>query len=216
MNHWDALLHLMQTVDARIFRAVNSAVPLPALDTLMRLASSKTVGLWLAAGVAAGVLCWSGRRWSGAIILTVAALVLSDFSASLLKSVFHRVRPCHVLSDIRLLAGCTWSFAMPSNHAANIWAVATVAWAVRAPWRWPALLLAAAVAYSRVHLGLHYPGDVFVGALVGGGISLIVAVGRETIGGVFVRAGRVSLVGGTVPVLTIGAHGPLTSADEAP
>jgi undecaprenyl-diphosphatase len=39
----------------------------------------------------------------------------------------------------------------------------------------PIRLLAGAVAYSRVHLGVHYPGDVAVGSIVGSGIAAMVA-----------------------------------------
>jgi undecaprenyl-diphosphatase len=36
-------------------------------------------------------------------------------------------------------------------------------------------LLAGAVAYSRVHIGVHYPGDVAVGSTIGAGIGSMVA-----------------------------------------
>jgi len=177
----DGLFSLAESLDASLLRVINSAVPHTILDALMPLASNKQAGLWLAALMAAFVVWRSGQRWAGAIALTIAAVAVSDCSATLLKTVFHRVRPCHVLPDIRLLVGCTPSFALPSNHAANLWAVATLAWAVRAPWRWPALGLAAAVGYSRIYLGVHYPSDVLVGALVGAAASLALAAGARRI-----------------------------------
>ena len=185
MNIWFATLAHLQSLDSHLFHVLNSRLALPGIEWLMLLLSNKKVGLWLAAGLATLVLWRSGRRWAGALVLTVTAVFLSDLSASLLKVDLHRVRPCHVFADVRLLAGCTWSFGLPSNHASNLWAIATAAWAVRAPWRWPVLLLAGAVGYSRVYLGVHYPGDVLAGAIVGAGVTgllvLMLAAVRATV-----------------------------------
>jgi undecaprenyl-diphosphatase len=99
--------------------------------------------------------------------LAVLAVALSDLGANTLKHLIQRIRPCHLIAEAHLLAGCTRSFAMPSNHAANMFALAGVLWLGLPAWRWPVLILAAGVGCSRVYLGVHYPTDVIVGALSG-------------------------------------------------
>ena len=60
------------------------------------------------------------------------------------------------------------SLSFPSGHAASAFAFATgVGNAAATRVAVPLHALAAAVAYSRVHTGVHYPGDVAVGAVVG-------------------------------------------------
>jgi len=90
---------------------------------------------------------------------------------NLLKASLQRTRPCHVIHDVHLLAGCTRSFSLPSNHASNMFALATVGWLGLRRWRWVLPLLAAGVSYSRVYLGVHYPTDVLAGAVWGGAVG---------------------------------------------
>jgi membrane-associated phospholipid phosphatase len=67
------------------------------------------------------------------------------------------------------------STSFPSGHSASAFAFAT---AISRDRPWAALItgfLAAAVAYSRVHTGVHYPGDAVVGSLIGASTGLAVA-----------------------------------------
>ncbi len=113
------------------------------------------------------------RRFAGTLVLTLlltAALVFG------LKQAVARVRPVHALAGVQGLFGTPTDFSFPSGHAAGSFAfaafVATVLLA--APRRRAAgivagglFVLAAGVALSRVYLGVHFPGDVAAGALVG-------------------------------------------------
>ncbi|MGH2458210.1 MAG: phosphatase PAP2 family protein [Chloroflexota bacterium] len=62
--------------------------------------------------------------------------------------------------------------SFPSDHATASFAVASTALARRMPWRWPLLIAAALVAIARVYVGVHYPLDVIVGALIGTGFAI--------------------------------------------
>ncbi|HSB73288.1 MAG TPA: phosphatase PAP2 family protein [Candidatus Methylomirabilis sp.] len=154
-------------VDAWLFHLINRSWQNRLFDILMPILSTKE---YLIAPLLVALLCLAlrgGRRGWLLLLLGVAAVLLSDQGANLIKAAFHRTRPCHVLPDVHLLAGCTRSFSLPSNHASNMFAVAAVGWLTFRRWRWALPVLAAAVAYSRVYLGVHYPSDVVAGALWG-------------------------------------------------
>ena len=67
------------------------------------------------------------------------------------------------------------SSSFPSGHSASGFAFAAAV-GRELPWlSLPLRFLAAAVAYSRVHTGVHYPGDALVGSIVGSSIGQAVA-----------------------------------------
>lgn len=161
----------LSALDTWTFLLINRTLQNPLFDVAMPILSAKRYFLLPAAVAILMLLTWGGRRMWVVLAAGVVALVLADLGANLIKAGFHRTRPCHVIPGVHLLAGCTRSFSLPSNHASNMFAIATVAWLGFRRWRWALLLLAAAVAYSRVYLGVHYPGDVLVGALWGAALG---------------------------------------------
>jgi undecaprenyl-diphosphatase len=154
-------------IDQAVFLVINRTLQNPVFDHLMPALSDKWLGLLLVAAVVPWLCIRCGRRAWPVIVVAVLAVALSDLGAGAIKHAVQRVRPCHVVAEVHLLAGCTRSFAMPSNHASNMFAIAGVVGTLLPPWRWVMFPLAAAVAYSRVYLGVHYPADVLVGAAVG-------------------------------------------------
>ncbi len=161
------LLAYFRAADDGIFHLINRTLENPVFDWLMPILSDKWIAFALMIVLMAVVII-RGDRWVWPIVgLALAAVGLSDPTANLLKHLVERTRPCHVLPDVHLLAGCTRSFSLPSNHAANMFALAATAWLTLPAWRWVLVVLAGAVAYSRVYLGVHYPSDVLVGALWG-------------------------------------------------
>jgi membrane-associated phospholipid phosphatase len=98
------------------------------------------------------------------------ALATSGLVTLSMKYAINRPRPFVTYPDIVQLAEAGTP-AFPSGHtsmafsAATSWSLAYPKWYVIAP----SMLWASAVGYSRMHLGVHYPSDVFVGALVGAG-----------------------------------------------
>jgi undecaprenyl-diphosphatase len=161
----------LSALDARIFHLINRSLQNPLFDLVMPILSNKRYFLLPALVVVLMLLVWGGRRMWIVVAVAVAALALSDVGTNLIKAALHRTRPCHVIPDVHLLAGCTRSFSLPSNHASNMFALAAVGWLGLRRWRWALALLAAGVAYSRVYLGVHYPADVLAGALWGGALG---------------------------------------------
>ncbi len=89
----------------------------------------------------------------------------------LVKLVVRRPRP--VLEGLPPLGGAPSSLSFPSAHATSSFAVATAMTRVE-PVGAIAFLLAFALALGRPYLGMHYPSDVIVGAVIGIALGLIV------------------------------------------
>jgi len=117
-----------------------------------------------------------------ALVTTVLTFALTDWvSVHLFKEVFERLRPCHqagVMEYIRLVPeGCGGQFGFVSSHAANTFGLAVIFGRFFKPYvRWAPYFFALYAflnAASRVYLGVHYFGDVLVGAILGIAIASI-------------------------------------------
>lgn len=109
------------------------------------------------------------------VLFTLVTFALCDFtSASILKPLIGRIRPCHDPSlqlTIKHLAACGGIFSMPSSHAANHFGLAAFWFLVinhtlDRKWHW-LWLWAFAIGYSQVYAGVHFPADIVTGALLG-------------------------------------------------
>ena len=158
-----------ERIDVAVYAAI-ARTPTPALDTAMNRVSRAAdySKLWIAAAAMQAAL--GGRRGRRAAVAGLASVGVAAAVANLaLKPLGGRRRPERVVEQVPVArwARMPGSTAFPSGHSASAFAYATGVGHVLPIASIPLLGLAAVVSYSRVHVGVHYPGDVVAGALVG-------------------------------------------------
>lgn len=121
--------------------------------------------IWLAIGLALAIV-W---RRTSPFVLVLLAVAAADGIASIVKAAVGEQRPTHTDP----LVAIPRSDSFPSGHAATAFAGATVL-ARLEPRAAPAFyLLALAIAYSRLYVGVHFPLDVVGGAAIGIATALL-------------------------------------------
>ena len=107
----------------------------------------------------------------GGVMLTI--LLADQVSSGFMKPYFERLRPCHDPQWVGLLHSygrCGGLYGFVSSHAANTFGIATFLTLIlrkKQKGIYWLFLYAMVVSYTRIYLGVHYPLDVFFGALVG-------------------------------------------------
>ena len=152
------------------------------MDSLIFLISDKYI--WLPLYLTLALAVYIRVRWVHAIIFFVVLALLitatDQTCGSLLRPMMERMRPSnlanpispfiHIVNDYR---GGRYGF--PSCHAANMFALAVFLSGIFRR-RWVTITLfswAILVAFSRVYLGVHYPGDILLGSIIGITYALI-------------------------------------------
>lgn len=159
-------------MDTSLFFLINRDIQNSAFDLIMPFITSKPYILFLILIIPVFLKDW--KRGLLAVALSLVAFGAADASANILKHIFGRARPCQSLDGVRLLVGCGGSFSMPSSHAVNAFAIAaTFSHFFKRLWM-PMFIVAAAVAFSRIYVGVHYPSDVIAGAAWGGIVAGII------------------------------------------
>jgi undecaprenyl-diphosphatase len=147
----------------------------PTVDAVMIALSSRYLLIPLAFGAA--LVLWLRARagWRSALALGLSIVAADAVSARIFKPAFARVRPCgeHPPRSVAP-QGCSGSPSFPSSHATNAAAAATVLAAGAPAWAALGVALALAIGISRVYLGVHWPGDVAGGWVLGVAIATAV------------------------------------------
>ncbi len=165
------MLETLLKLDNELFFLINRDLQNSFFDLIMPIITNVKNWIPLFAVLIVALLWKGGRRGREAVLLLILTVTLSDqLSSSVIKPAVRRVRPCIAFADLEMVhtpTGVHRSPSFPSSHAANSAAAATLFALFYPRRRLLCFIIAAAVAYSRVYVGVHYVSDVLAGALLG-------------------------------------------------
>lgn len=166
-----------ERVDAALYAAI-ARTPTPSLDTAMRRISRAADYSKISLGAAAVLALTGDERGRRAAQFGLASVCVTATIVNVaVKPLSRRRRPDRVAERVELGRHVRMpiSTSFPSGHSAAAFAFATGVGHVLPRAAVPLRALAALVAYSRVHTGVHYPGDAVVGSLIGTAVAQITA-----------------------------------------
>ncbi|MFH1778850.1 MAG: phosphatase PAP2 family protein [Candidatus Omnitrophota bacterium] len=164
----------MADFDIWFFHFFNSVIKNPFLDIVMppitilgdrKFAFPLCLLSWI---------IWRKDKKRLAAILVIS-LLLTVGSVDLLKYLINRPRPGEALSGIFVMGQVGAGFSFPSAQAAVAFVLASVFSSAYKKLTIALFILATLVGISRIYLGLHYPSDVIIGAVVGIAVTYIVS-----------------------------------------
>ena len=176
------MISWLQQVDENVFQFINKTLALNWLYEVMRFLRHSTTWIPLYFFLLIFFAVRVKSYFLPIVLLSLLTFAITDFSsASILKPLIGRLRPCHE-ADLDFIVnnpmGCGGKFSMPSSHATNHFGLATfwflairrlllIAWY----WLW---IWAFIICFAQVYVGVHYPGDVLVGAVLGISVGFMV------------------------------------------
>lgn len=161
-----------RALDRGLFRAINRLPVIPALDWLMWTVTHLG-SAWCGIATLTFALFLQRPRFG---LVTALAILTVGLVIGVTKSLTRRPRPFTQLAGVRVVGLKPADLSYPSGHSTLAFTVATLlslGLPLHGPWPFAAYALAGAVAYSRLHLGVHYPLDILSGATIGTGWGML-------------------------------------------
>lgn len=177
------MIDFLTRIDTELFLFLNG-LHVDWLDPVMTFISGKIT--WAPFYIVLLFLVIKNYKKQSIIIIIgiILLIVCSDqVSSGIFKPIFERPRPCHneAIKDLVYLPNghCGGAYGFISSHACNTFALAAFLTLLLKKYykkiAYVMFIWATLVAYSRIYMGVHYPGDVIAGAAVGAIIGVIIA-----------------------------------------
>lgn len=161
------MLETIYMLDAQILLWIQNTLRQPFLNPLMKFVTSlgDSGSIWIF--LALFCLFFHKMRKGGKAVL-IALLLSFIVNNLILKRLFGRIRPYDVIEGLTILIHKPGEFSFPSGHTASSFGAAT-AFYINGDKRWgvAAIFLAAAIGFTRMYVGVHYPTDVLGGMISG-------------------------------------------------
>lgn len=166
-------LHYLDSVDKQWLLALNNDYA-PFWNNLMVIISSKLVWIPLYLSLIFVIIKdWEKKSWIVILGLILAVVIADQVASGLLKNLVHRLRPTHdpdIENMVVIIDGIRGGlYGFVSSHAATTFSLATLSSLLfkQKIYTFSIFFWSSLVAYSRIFLGVHYPGDVLGGIIVG-------------------------------------------------
>ena len=163
---------MLERFDQHLFLLINSSNS-PFWDKVMYAISGRLIWAPLYVAILIFLISKYKRKFLIILIFIILAVTLSDQFSVLIKDITQRLRPCHdpVLAGLVHLVNneCGGLYSFVSSHATNSFDVAFLSLSfIKKRWYSISIIVwASIIGYSRIYLGVHYPGDVLCGSILG-------------------------------------------------
>jgi undecaprenyl-diphosphatase len=169
------MVEILQSIDTYLFYAININFSNSVFDKFFPFITESRNWTMLYIFYLAFLVWKCGIKGRKLVVLLFFTILISDqLSSHVIKELVGRIRPCHELPGVHLLADCGGGKSFPSSHAVNNFAAATVISYFYKEYKYILFVIAGLVAFSRVYVGVHYPLDILAGAIIGFGVGYFI------------------------------------------
>jgi undecaprenyl-diphosphatase len=156
------ILEYLESVDSTVFLDINHDLTNPLFDAVFPSLRELTYVIWLLVIV----YFWTKNEKNLALLLTVSIVAGALFTYPL-KFLIDRARPYATIESARLLTPAEYDPSFPSGHAEMSFLAATVVSRFHPEYAKYLYAFSFIVVLSRIYVGVHFPGDVVAGAIIG-------------------------------------------------
>jgi undecaprenyl-diphosphatase len=167
---------MLEQLDRQLFLFINS-LNSPFFDHVMYAVSGRLIWIPLYLCILVFLGIKFERKFFVILIFIILAATLADQTSVIIKNLTQRLRPCHeptLTGLVHMVNGeCGGMYSFVSSHASNSFNVALLSLMfIKKRWYSIGIIFwALAIGYSRIYLGVHYPGDVICGSVLGATIG---------------------------------------------